>query len=132
MCMWPIAWLSCKGHGSPLTRIGLFWPIMAMLYDLFVCEGDVTSSFSVDANVINSLCFGLSAALTSTGDSQHKRLFVLPLVIFVCVSLPQIKHTNDTASAEILLILQRIAISCSAGCLLTGVFYQPLYKAVLA
>lgn len=132
MCLWCVAWKACKANASSLAHMGLLWPAMVMIYDVNICEGDVSSSFTVDANVINSLCFGLSAALTTSGDDDHKRLFILPLVIFVCAALPQINQSDDTASAQQLRILQRIAISCSAGCLLTGVFYQPLHKTVFA
>ena len=128
LMLWPFLWKhTVSTHMRNATLVGLAWPYFLFCIDTILldsCE-DATAGISIDAGTVNGLCFALSGLLSASSDPVHKRLFVVPVLLFVCVVLPQV-HNRTGKTALAVRCAQKVAIACATGLLLTGLLFKPM------
>ena len=77
---------------------------------------------NIEPSIVNGLCFALSGILAS-GDPAHRRFFLVPIAIFVCIVLPQLPK-SDAKGIVSMRTVQNVAVALATGLLITGVLFK--------
>lgn len=129
LLLWPFLWQHTIDVGDlrSVATLGLLWPYVLFAADsvLAGCAAETTPGLAIDAGTVNGLCFALAGLLSASSDPAHKRLFVVPVLLFVCVVMPQV-HGGAGKPARAVLCVQKVALACATGLLLTGLLYKPI------
>ena len=151
--VWPLVWNAIAHGCSPLGYIGFAWPYVVLVADLLTsCGGTACTTarpwLRLDASTVLSLSFALATLSGAHSSPTQARLFILPVILFLCVvmpasgssasltqrmqtdglSPPQVEPVDVGASREeraaLPVTIERIAVAWSIGLILSGVFYR--------
>ena len=123
MLIWPHVWMQMLRGCSPSSLIGLAWPYMVMLYDTSRLDiGTIAPMATIEPSMVCTLSFALAGLVGAHSHAQQARLFVAPVVLFMCIAMPSVAPRRaDAVSVD---AMQRVATTCAAGLVLSAVFYR--------
>lgn len=123
MLLWPHVWMRMLRGSSSSSLVGLAWPYLVMLYDTTRRDiGTIAPVATIEPSMVCTLSFALAGLVGAHSHAQQARLFVAPVVLFMCVAMPSVAPRR--ADAVAVDAMQRVATTCAAGLVLSAVFYR--------